>query len=81
MPHTTASSAVANFDELPDTALIRLRVIVGHSGGPLPLVPVSRSTWWRLVKAGTAPQPIKLGPGITAWRVGDIRAWLGGEAA
>jgi len=28
------------------------------------------------VQAGTAPRPVKLGPGITAWRVGELRAWL-----
>lgn len=59
-----------DFDQLSDTALVRITQIVG------PLVPVSRSTWWRYVQSGKAPLPVKLGPGITAWRVGDLRAWL-----
>jgi len=59
-----------DFDQLSDTALVRITQIVG------PLVPVSRATWWRYVQAGTAPRPVKLGPGITAWRVGELRAWL-----
>ncbi len=42
----------------------------------LDVYPVSRSTWWNMVKAGTAPQPVKLGPRITAWRVSDIRKLL-----
>ena len=42
-----------DFDQLSDTALVRITRIVG------PLVPISRSTWWRMVKAGTAPQPIR----------------------
>lgn len=36
------------------------------------LIPVSRSTWWRGVKEGRYPAPVKLGPRTTAWRVGDI---------
>jgi hypothetical protein len=92
VPHYSTST----FEALPDVALIRLSQIVGplkkpeHSGGgktshaggaPPPLVPISRSTWWRMVKAGTAPQPIRLSSGITAWRVSEIRAWLEGGAA
>jgi len=30
-------------------------------------IPVSRSTWWRWVAEGKAPQPIKLGPKTTVW--------------
>ena len=41
-----------------------------------PLIPISRSTWRRWVKAGTAPQPVKLSAGVVAWRVGDLRDWL-----
>lgn len=61
------------FAQLSDTAFVRVTQIVG------PLVPCSHSTWWRYVKAGNAPQPIKISPGVTAWRVGDIRAWLAGH--
>ena len=42
-------------------------------GGP---IPVSKSTWWAGVKSGRYPQPVKLGPRITAWRVEDIEALL-----
>ena len=56
----------SNFDEMPDTALVRLPQIA----------PVSRSTWWRMVKAGDAPSPVKLSRRITAWRVRDLREWL-----
>jgi prophage regulatory protein len=52
----------------PD-ALLRLPEI-------LSLIPVGKSTWWAGVKSGRYPQPIKLGPGITAWRGADIRALL-----
>lgn len=38
----------------------------------LQLIPISRSTWWLWVKDGKAPQPVKLGPKITAWKTQDI---------
>lgn len=61
---------------LPDTGFVRLPQIIGNgkSDPPLPaLFPVSRTTWWAGVKSGRYPQPVKLGPRITAWRVEDIR--------
>ena len=30
-------------------------------------VPISRTTLWRRVKAGTFPPPIRLGPHMNAW--------------
>jgi predicted DNA-binding transcriptional regulator AlpA len=72
------------FETLPDSALVREKLIIGkanNSGGngqtqsPC-LIPVSRSTWYRMVKAGQAPAPIKLHTGVSAWRVGDLRGWL-----
>lgn len=61
---------------LPETGFLRLPEIVCDSKAqpPVPaLIPVSRSTWWAGVKSGRYPQPVKLGPRITAWRVEDIR--------
>ena len=37
---------------------------------------VSRTTLWRLVKAGTLPAPIKLGPQCNRWRPADIEGAL-----
>ncbi len=42
----------------------------------LKLVPISAATLWRWVKAGTFPEPLKLGPKTTAWRELDIMGWL-----
>lgn len=42
----------------------------------LALVPVSKSTLWRHVCAGTFPAPVKLFVGVTAWRVDDVRSWI-----
>jgi prophage regulatory protein len=72
------------FENLPDSALIREKLIIGtainsqdrEQTESLRIVPVSRSTWRRMVKAGKAPAPIRLHTGITAWRVGDLRGWL-----
>ena len=61
---------------LPESGYVRLKQIVGDPKAepPIPAVfPVSKSTWWSGVKSGRYPQPVKLGPRITAWRVDDIR--------
>ncbi len=54
---------------LPEIGFVRLTQFVGK-GKP---IPVSTSTWWDWVKTGKAPQPVKLGPNTTAWKVQDIR--------
>ena len=62
------------FDTLPDSALIRQRQLTEG------LVPFSGATLWRRVKSGDFPAPIKLNDGnITAWKVGDVRAWLAAQ--
>lgn len=40
------------------------------------LFPVSKSTWWEGVRIQRYPQPIKLGPRMTAWRKKDITKLL-----
>lgn len=50
------------------TGLMRLAEILAPAGP----IPVSRSAWWLGVKSGRYPQPVKLGPRITAWRAEDI---------
>jgi prophage regulatory protein len=60
---------MSNFDELPNTGFVRLPSIIGPKGP----IPVSKSTWWAGVKDGRFPKPVKLGPRIAAWRVGEIR--------
>ena len=36
---------------------------------------VSRQTWWRWVRDGHAPKPVRLSPGCTRWKLADIEAW------
>lgn len=42
----------------------------------LKLVPFSKSTLWRRVKAGSFPKPLKLSDRVTVWRVEDIKLWI-----
>ena len=62
---TTLSSQIENLGD----GFLRLNSIIAPNG-PLP---ISRSSWWAGVKIGRYPQPVKLGPRITAWRVSEIR--------
>ncbi len=64
------------FDKLSDSALIKLDRIVRTRNNAEPLIDASRSTWWRWVAAGTAPEPVRLTTGTTLWRVGDLRRFL-----
>lgn len=61
-------------NSLPETGYVRLPTI-------LKVFPIGKSTWWAKVKAGEYPQPVKLGPRTTAWRVEDIRDLLEKTAA
>jgi prophage regulatory protein len=65
------ASEHTTFDTLPDAALIQIRPLVSYK-----VVPFSATTIWRLCRNGKFPRPIKVTPGITAWKVGDIRAYL-----
>ncbi len=74
----TPLSIAANFDTLPDSAFIREAQLVQspkRPDSPAPL-PFSAPTLWRKVKAGTFPKPHRLSERVTAWKVGDVRAWI-----
>lgn len=62
--------------QLPQQGYLRLKQIIGCSKStpPIPaLIPVGKSTWWAGIKSGRFPEPLKLGPRTTVWRVEDIR--------
>jgi prophage regulatory protein len=59
-----------NFDSLPDSGFLRLHQLIPA------VVPWSRATHWRYCKDKKFPQPVKLSSRVTAWRVGDVRAWM-----
>ena len=52
---------------IPATGFLRLYQV-------LLLIPVGKSSWWRGVKEGRYPKPVKLGPRTTAWKAEDIAA-------
>ncbi len=62
---------------LPETGFLRQAQVLNF-------VPISKSTLWRRVLAGTFPAPVKLSARVTAWRAEDIRNWIndiGGSGA
>ncbi|MES1987812.1 MAG: AlpA family phage regulatory protein [Pseudomonadota bacterium] len=63
------NNALENFDLLPDSAYVRLPVMIGLFG-------VSAATIWRGVNNDSIPKPSKLTSRTTAWNVGLIRAVL-----
>lgn len=70
MSYQNAENGVglANFDQLPDSAFIRLPVVQT-------IFDCSVSTVWRLVKSG-AIRTHKLSPRTTAFNVGEIRQYI-----
>lgn len=68
--------------QLPESGFLRLPQIIGDAKRGIPaVIPVCKSTWWKGVKHGKFPQPVKLGPKTTVWNVADIRALIDSKAA
>lgn len=63
--------------------LYRLREILGDpkANPPIPpIIPVSRATWFKGLKDGRYPQPVRnLGPRISAYKAEDIEKLLAGK--
>lgn len=57
---------------LPETGFLRQPQV-------LVFVPISRSTLWRRIQAGTFPGPVKLSARVTAWRAEDLRSWISAQ--
>ncbi len=71
------SNTAVDHSEVRAAGFYRLRQIIGDRSAepPVPaIIPVSKSSWWAGVKAGRYPQPVKIGPHTTAWRIEDIHA-------
>lgn len=67
------------FDALPDSAWLRESQLVRSSKNSTSAVaplPFSAPTLWRMVKLGKFPKPTKLSSRVTAWQVGQVRAWM-----
>lgn len=82
IPAQKPAPTIPSFDTLPDSAFIREAQLVQspkRPDTPAPL-PFSAPTLWRKVKAGTFPKPIKLSERVTAFNVGQVRAWMAAQA-
>ncbi|MBL8465915.1 MAG: transcriptional regulator [Thauera sp.] len=62
-------AALANFDQLPDSAMVDVRTVSAVLGR-------SPSSIWRDARNGRLPAPIKTGPACTRWNVAAIRRHL-----
>jgi prophage regulatory protein len=52
--------------DVPETGFLRLPQV-------LSIIPVGKTSWWKGVKSGRYPKPVKLSERCTAWRAEDIR--------
>lgn len=70
-------------DARKETRYLPLWQIIGDGtvDPPIPaIVPVSKTTWWKGVREGRYPQPIRsLEKRITVWREDDIEAFINGR--
>lgn len=58
---------------IPESGYLRLGQILGNpKTGTIPIIPVSKSTWYQGVKEGRYPKPHKLSERCSAWLASDI---------
>lgn len=69
---SSSAAKSVGFEHLPNASFVRVTTLIGPHG----ILPVGRATFWHWVKIGLFPKPVKLGPRISAWRVGDVRLAL-----
>jgi predicted DNA-binding transcriptional regulator AlpA len=65
----TDARALAEFDNLPTSALVALPVVAA-------LYSTTPHNVWKWVKTGRVPTPRKIGPQATRWVVGELRQSL-----
>jgi prophage regulatory protein len=51
---------------IPETGFLRLPQV-------LAFIPLGKTSWWKGVKSGRFPKPVKLSARCSAWRAEDIR--------
>lgn len=65
-PHTMA-----------DDGLLRLKQIIGDQKHGIPaILPISKTAFYRGIREGVYPAPVKLTARTAVWRVSDIKALL-----
>ena len=66
---------ISHFDDLPDAAMISAKALAA-------VVDKGVSTVWRNCQQDPDfPRPVRLGPGCTRFKVGDIRVYLAVKAS
>ena len=73
----------STFDAMPDAGYVREAQLVQSPKRPgiaVPL-PFSAPTLWRKVREGTFCKPYKLSGRVTAFKVGEVRAWMAAQEA
>jgi prophage regulatory protein len=56
--------------------LLRLKQIIGDERADppiIPIIPISKSAWWKGVAEGKYPKPLKLSENVTVWRSDEIQ--------
>jgi predicted DNA-binding transcriptional regulator AlpA len=78
---TSNSSFTKNAPIQADTErqYVRANQIARSNRTQTPLIDISLATWWRWVKSGQAPQPIRLSRGTTVWRLREVIAFAEGQ--
>ena len=71
-PDNSADRQTGKVVRLPETGFLRQPQV-------LVFVPISRSTLWRRIQAGSFPGPVKLSARVTAWRAEDVRNWISAQ--
>ncbi|MES2280094.1 MAG: hypothetical protein V4542_01640 [Pseudomonadota bacterium] len=78
LPNTPESARrvdISHFDMLPDAAMISVKALAT-------VVSKGVSTVWRNCQQDPDfPKPVRLGPGCTRFKVGDIREYLSAKAS
>ncbi len=58
-------------------SFLRIKQIIGDDKAEpriAAIIPISKSAWWKGVKAGSYPAPIKLSENVTVWRSDEIQS-------
>ena len=73
-----AADAAIDFERVTNETLVRIADLVRdpRRPGKATLLPFSKSSLERRVRAEKFPQPTRLGPRCTCWKLGDVRQWL-----
>lgn len=66
---SSISDAVRDFQDLPDTAHVRVRTVATLIGCSVPTI-------WRMAADGRLPRPRKFSARLSAWNCGELRAAL-----